>query len=223
MNRKIVIAATAALTIAASAAPAMAQGGHRSFHTGWGWGGWGWGGPSFGLSVGFGDYGWGSDYAYGGFGYPSWGYDDWNYGAYAAAPAYGCSCANRFRTARVWPRYRSSFAFGGYPYDYAYTSSPSASFGVTLRGHRFNRSRHLGRIRVSDRDFTSGRREMRGAGLTRERFSERASVRGTGDVRGSASGEIRGTSGRGSANVGTGSGVNVGTSGGERGRGGENR
>jgi hypothetical protein len=50
-----------------------------------------------------------------GFGAPRWGYDDQSYGSYAAAP---CTCATRYRTTRVAPRYRdSSYAYGGYPYD----------------------------------------------------------------------------------------------------------
>jgi len=237
MNRKIVIAAMAALTAAATVTPAMAQSGHRS-----GWNS----GPGFGFSVGVGDYGWNDgyyDYGYRpgvgvsvGVGSPGWGYDDWNYGSYAAAPAYGCSCANRYRTARVAPGYRtSSYAWGGDAYDYDYDSyyyrsNPgyaSVGFGWNGDDRRFDRSRRVDRVRVRDRDFSGDFRETRGTGSTRVRFSERTGgesrvrtgiggeVRG-GEVRGSASGEVRGTRGR---TNGSGA-VNVRTNGGER-RGGD--
>jgi hypothetical protein len=108
MNPKLVVAAFAALTIAASAAPAAAHGYRHA---------WGYGGPSFGFGVGWGDtgYGWGGDYADADYG-PPWigvsfgggpvGWDnDWGYG---------------YR-----PRYRYSQYAWGYPYDYGYASYPS--------------------------------------------------------------------------------------------------
>jgi len=107
MNRKIVMATFTALAIAATTAPALAQGPARSS----------WGGPGFSVGVGFGDYGWNDrnydDRAYYrrpgvgvsvGFGSPGWGYDDGNYNSYAAAPAEGCTCATRYRSTRVAPR-----------------------------------------------------------------------------------------------------------------------
>lgn len=231
MNRKIVIAAMAALTVAATAAPASAQR-YRSWDN--------WGGPGVGFSVGVGNYGW-NDYGYNDYGYrPGVGvsvgfgspyYDDWNYSSYAAAPGYGCSCANRYRTARVAPGYRdSSYAWGGYPSDYDsyyYSSSPgyaSVGFGWNGDDRRFDRSRRVDRVRVRDRDFSGDFRETRGTANTRVRFSERTGgesrVRAgvSGEVRGGVSGEVRGTRTR--AN-GSGA-VNVRASGGER-RGGDNQ
>jgi hypothetical protein len=223
MNRKIVIAAMAALTVATISAPASAQR-YRSWNS--------WGGPGFGVSVGFGDYGWNGGYY--DYGYsPGWGYDDWGYGSsYAAAPGYGCTCANRYRTARVAPGVRySSYAWGGYPSDYDYdsyyySSSPgyaSVGFGWSSDDRRFDRSRRVDRVRVRDRDFSGDFRETRGTGNTRVRFSERTGgetrVRAgvSGEVRGGVSGEARGTRTRANGS----GGVNVRASGGER-RGGDN-
>jgi len=215
MNRKIVMAGLAALTVAATTAPALAQGVARSS----------WGGPGFGVGVGFGDSGW-NDYGYYrepgvgvsvGFGSPGWGYDDWNYSSYAAAPGYGCSCANRYRTARIAPRYRSSsYAWGGYPNDYAYADDnyyggyygggyASANFGWTDDSwggrrtwrdgdRRFDRFSRGDRVRA---DVSIGGREMRGSRMNRTAFTERTSgearvTRGSGEFRGGTSGEIRG-------------------------------
>jgi len=214
MNRKIVMATLAALAVAATTAPASAQRGDR------------WGGPGFAVGVGFGDSGW-NDYGYYrqpgvgvsvGFGSPGWGYDDWNYSSYAAAPSYGCSCANRFRTARIAPRYRSSsYAWGGYPSDYAYADDSyyggyygggyaSANFGWTddswgrrrsfSRGDRVRAAVSVGdrddRISRGDRvraDVSVGSREMRGSRMNRTAFSERTS----GEARVTrGSGEFRG-------------------------------
>ena len=217
MNRKIVMAALAALTVAATTAPALAQGPDRSS----------WGGPEFAVGVGFGDYGWNDRYydnAYYrrpgvgvsvGVGSPGWGSDDWNYSSYAAAPTYGCSCANRYRTTRVAPRYRSSdYAWGGYPNDYAYDDNyyggyygggyASANFGWNDDGwasrrtwrdddRRFDRFSREDRVRA---DVSVGGRETRGSRMNRTAFSERTSgearlTRGNGDFRGGTSGEIR--------------------------------
>jgi hypothetical protein len=214
MNRKIVMAGLAALTVAATTAPALAQGVARSS----------WGGPGFGVGVGFGDSGW-NDYGYYrepgvgvsvGFGSPGWGYDDWNYSSYAAAPGYGCSCANRYRTARIAPRYRSSsYAWGGYPNDYAYADDnyyggyygggyASANFGWTDDSwggrrtwrdgdRRFDRFGRGDRVRA---DVSIGGREMRGSRMNRTAFTERTSgearvTRGSGEFLGGTSGEIR--------------------------------
>jgi hypothetical protein len=205
MNRKIVMATLAALAVAATTAPALAQ-------------------PGFSVGVGFGDSGWnGGYYDYGynrrpgvgvsvGFGSPGWGYDDWSYGSYAAAPGYGCTCANRYRTTRIAPRYReSSYAWGGYPDDYAYYDNynsgyydgggyASVGFGWTDDGWRSRRTfREDGRrfdrgdrVRAS---VSIGDRERRGSRMTRTAFSERtggeARVRGSGEFRGSTGGEVR--------------------------------
>lgn len=156
MNRKLVLAGLAAVTVAASAAPAAAQG--------------------FTVGVGFGDYGyngWYGDYGYSrpgvSLGTPGWGYDDWSYGSYAAAP---CTCATGYRTTRVAPRYRT-YANGGYPYEYDYASYPyddyyggtyaSVGFGWSDDGWRGRRWRdrdrftNEDRVRVSNRDFSDGR------------------------------------------------------------------
>jgi len=93
----MVLVGLAAVTLAASAAPAAAQG--------------------FVVGVGVGDYGYGG--WYGDYGAP-WGYGNWGYGSYAAAP---CTCGTAYRSVRVAPRYRS-YAYGGYPYDYDYDYGP---------------------------------------------------------------------------------------------------
>jgi hypothetical protein len=201
MNRKMVLAGLAAVTLASSAAPAGAQG--------------------FGVDVGFGGYGyggWNGDYGYRpgvsvGFGAP--GYDDWSYGSYAAAP---CTCGTRYRTVRA-PRYSSSYAYSGYDNDYAsypyddYYGGTYASVGFGWsddggRGRRWrdrDRFSREDRVRVSNRDFRNGRDEFRVRG-GREEFRDRggmsrASVRtsetrtmtrGGGEFRGSANGDIRG-------------------------------
>jgi hypothetical protein len=87
MTKRWIIAALAAASVAATALPAAAQGGHRSGHDGWAQGNWdNWrGGPSFGVGV-----------TVGAPAYNSWGYDtyaaDWSYpGGYAyryGEPAY---------------------------------------------------------------------------------------------------------------------------------------
>src|SRR5215470_6081959 len=170
MNRKMVLAGLAAVTVAASAAPAAAQG--------------------FAVGVGYGDYGyngWDGDYGYYrpgvgvsvGFGAPGWGYNDWSYGSYAAAP---CTCGTGYRTTRVAPRYRSS-AYGGYPYDNSYAYYPyddyyggsyaSVGFGWSDNGWRGQRWRDRDRftqedrVRVSNRDFSDGR-EFRDRGRRAE-------------------------------------------------------
>jgi hypothetical protein len=101
MNRKLVVAAFAAVTIAASAAPVAAQGFRHA---------WGWGGPSFGFGVGWGGYGygWGGDYAYGA---PWSGLDDWGYG---------------YR-----PRYRYSAWGDPYGYDYGYSYPYGYGYGYS--------------------------------------------------------------------------------------------
>ena len=202
MNRKIVLTGLAALTLAASAVPASAQG--------------------FSVGVGFGD-GWYGDYGYYGpgvsvgFGAPAWGYDNWGYGAYAAAP---CTCGTGYRSVGVAPRYRS-YAWGGYPndYDYNYASYPyndyyyggsyaSVGFGWSdddwrrrswRDGRRFSRE---DRVRINNRDTRFSDREIRGG---REDFGDRGrmsraavsgesrtTTRGGGEVRGGARSEIRG-------------------------------
>jgi hypothetical protein len=80
MSRKILLAAMAAASIVATAGPAAAQGGHRSFHEGWNRGGpdeWAryWSEPVYGSGFAIGPY---SGYAavpgpYGAYGY-SYGY-----------------------------------------------------------------------------------------------------------------------------------------------------
>jgi len=221
MNRKIVMAALAALAVPASSAPALAQ----------------WGGPGFSVGVGFGDNGWNGgyygDYGYSrrpgvgvsvGFGSSGWGYDDGYYGSYAAAPSYGCSCANRYRTTRVAPRYGSSYAYGSYPSDYTYDdnyyggsyggSYASVGFGWNDDGWRNRRIRRDDRRSVrfdrGDRvraDVSFGDRErrtefsgrtggdvrVRGNGEFRSGMGGEIRARGNGEVRS----EIRGTSGRG--------------------------
>jgi hypothetical protein len=210
MNRKMVLGGLAALTLAASAAPATAQG--------------------FSVGVGFGDYGydgWSGDYGYYrpgvsiGFGAPGWGYDNWSYGSYAAAP---CTCGTSYRTTRVAPRYRS-YAYGEYPSDYDYAYYPyddyyyggsyaSVGLGWSDNGWRGGRLRDRDRdrdrftredrVRVGERDFRSGRNEFRDrngreefrdrGGLNRAavRTSEtRSMTRGSGEFRGSVNGDIR--------------------------------
>jgi hypothetical protein len=239
MNRKMVLAGLAALTVAASAAPAAAQG--------------------FAVGVGFGDSGyndWYGDYGYYrpgvgvsvGFGAPGWGYNDWSYGSYAAAP---CTCATRYRTTRVVaPRYRS-YAYGGYPYDNSYSYYPydysyggsyaSVGLGWSDEGWRDRRWRDRDRftredrVRVSNRNFRDGRDEFR----DRRSGISRASVRTSGtrsmsrgaEFRGGANGEFRGGANaefRGGArgeiggSAGRGGAATIGTGNGER-RGGDNR
>ena len=208
MNRKMILAGLAAATLAASAAPAGAQ--------------------TFGVGVGFGDYGyggWNGDYGYRpgvgvsvGFGAPGWGYDDWSYGSYAAAP---CTCATRYRTSRVAPRYGySSNAYAGYSYDNDYAYYPYndyyggtyASVGLGWsddgwRGRRWrdrDRFTREDRVRVSSRDFRNGRDEFRVRG--RENFRERDGIsrasartsetrtmtRGGGEFRAGTNGDMRG-------------------------------
>src|SRR5262245_8277344 len=229
MNRKMILVGLAAASLAASAAPASAQG--------------------FSVGVGSGDYGYGGwygDYGYYrpgvsiGFGTPA--YDDWRYGSYAAAP---CTCATPYRSARVAPGYRS-YAYGEYPSDYDYAYYPYndyyggsyASVGVgwsddSWRGRRVrdrdrDRFTREDRVRVGNRDFRNGREEVRDrGGISRAstRTSEtRTMTRGgaefrggaNGDVRGGARGEIRGSAGRGNGAA------TVGSGGGGR-RGGDNR
>jgi hypothetical protein len=194
MNRKVVLTGLAALTLAASAVPASAQG--------------------LSVGLGFGD-GWYGDYGPGvsvGFGSPGWGYNNWGYGAYAAAP---CTCGTGYRSVRVAPRYRSSaYAWGGdgyasYPYnDYSYGGGyASVGFGWSdddwrrrswRDGRQFSRE---DRVRISNRETRFNDREIRGG---REDFRDRgrmsrASVsgesrtmtRGGGEVRGGARNEIR--------------------------------
>jgi len=194
MNRKMILVGLAAVSLAASAAPASAQG--------------------FSVGVGFGDYdygGWYGDYGYYrpgvsiGFGTPA--YDDWRYGSYAAAP---CSCATRYRTTRVAPGYRS-YAYGEYPNDYDYAYYPyddyyggsyaSVGFGFSDDGRRFrdrdrNRFTREDRVRVGNRDFRNGREEFR----DRDRISRastrtsetRTMTRGGAEFRGGANGDVRG-------------------------------
>jgi hypothetical protein len=106
------VAAVAAATIAATAVPAAAQGGHRSYHDGWARGSdwdnraWGWGGgPGFSVGV-----------TVGAPAYDSWRYDtyaaDWSYpSGYDYYPA-----ADYAYTYRAAPAYR----YGGYADDYRY-------------------------------------------------------------------------------------------------------
>src|SRR5258705_9606659 len=178
MNRKMVLAGLATVTLAASAAPASAQG--------------------FAIGVGFGDYGyngWYGDYGYSrpgvgvsvGFGAPTRGYDDWSYNSYATAP---CTCATRYRSARVAPRY-GSYAYGGYPYDndYAYYPDDDYYYGGTYvsvglgwsdndwRGRRWrdrDRFTREDRVRVSNREIRDGRETFRDRGR-REEFQVRGS------------------------------------------------
>jgi hypothetical protein len=229
MNRKIVLAGLAAVTLAASAAPAAAQG--VSVGVGFGDYGYdGWYGPGFGVSVGG----------------PAWGYDNWGYGSYAAAP---CTCGTRYRSARVAPGYRySSYAYGGYPYDdYAsypyddyYYGGSYASVGLgwsddgwrnrrTWRnGDRFSRE---DRVRFRDRDTRVSNTEFRGNTEFRDRREDfrngsrmsrasmgesRATVRGganaefrggaNAEFRGGANGQISGGRGNGAATIGAGAG-----------------
>jgi hypothetical protein len=232
MNRKIVMAALAAFAVAASSAPALAQ----------------WGGPGFSVGVGFGDNGWNGGYGYYrrpgvglsvGFGSPGWGYDDWNYGSYAAAPSYGCTCSNRYRTARVAPGYRYSYASYGYPYDYAYDDSyyggSYASIGLGWNDDGWRRRTRGDVDRRFDRadrfraDVRMGDRGRQGGRINRERmaFSERtggeARVRSSGEFRSGTSGEMRATRGNGGGPAarpgsnGGGATVGVGSNGGRRG------
>ncbi len=219
MNRKIVLAGLAAVTLAASAAPAAAQG----FSVGVGFDDYrydGWRGPGFGVSVGA----------------PAWGYDDGSYGSYAAAAP--CTCATRYRSARVAPSY-SSYAWGDYPYDdYAYYpyddyyyGGSYASAGVgwsdddwrsqrTWRnGDRFSRE---DRVRFRDRgtrvsntefrgntELRGGREDFRNSGRVSGRAStgeSRAAVRANAEFRGGANGEISAGRGSGAAAVGAGAG-----------------
>jgi hypothetical protein len=227
MNRKMILVGLAAVSLAASAAPASAQGVSVGVGFGDGW----YGGPTVGV----------------GFGSPSWGYDDWGYGAYAAAP---CTCATRYRSAVVAPRYRT-YAYGGYPYEYDYASYPyddyyggsyaSVGFGWSddgFRGRRFrdrdrDRFTREDRVRVSNRDFSNrdfrnGReefRDRRGISRASVRTSETRNMTRSGgeirggvnaefrgganaEVRGGARGEMRGSAGRGNgaATIGAGSG-----------------
>ena len=248
MNRKIVMAALATLTVAATTAPALAQGPARSS----------WGGPGFGVGVGFGDSGWNDRYydrrrpgvgVSVGVGSPGWGYDDWNYSSYAA-PTYGCSCANRYRTTRIAPRYRSSdYAWGGYPNNYAYDDNyyggyygggyASVGFGWNDEDWRSRRTlrdddRRFGREDRVRADVSVGGRDARDRRMNRTAFSERTGgetrlTRGSGEFRGGASGEIRargGVESRGGASgeirgtVGRGAAMRAGSSSGGR-RGGD--
>lgn len=140
MNRIIAIGTLAALAVATASLPASAQGGHRSYHDGWAWSGdRGWGDGGFGIGVGVGPVGVGvgfGDYAYGepGVGVSiGTGYDDRRYRSYAAAPGYGCSCTNNYRSSAYAPRYRSSsYAWGGdYGYrDYGYAGGYDDSYAT---------------------------------------------------------------------------------------------
>jgi len=196
MTRKLAIAAIAALTVAATAAPASAQVGFSvGYNDGWGWSGyndsWGWGGRSRGygpgVSVGFGT-----------------GYDDWGYdGSYAAAPGYGCSCAGR-RYSTYAPRYRS-YARTGYPAsnyyaDYGYNdgyydrSYASVGFGWSDggwrddgwrdRSWRGDRRGSVDRVRTNARVNFDDDREFRGGTRVRSRTSGDigASVRNDGET-----------------------------------------
>jgi hypothetical protein len=93
MNRSIRIAAFAALAVATSAIPALAQGGHRSFHEGWAWGTEG--GPNGrGFVIGSEGPAGVGDYAYSPnpYGPVGPGYDDWRYRsgyAYRSGGDYG--------------------------------------------------------------------------------------------------------------------------------------
>jgi hypothetical protein len=243
MNRKIVLAGLAAVTLAASAAPAAAQG----FSVGVGFDDYrydGWRGPGFGVSVGA----------------PAWGYDDWSYGSYAATAA-PCTCGTRYRSARVAPSY-STYARGDYAYD-DYASYPyddyyyggsyaSAGFGWSdgdwgsrrtwRNGDRFSRE---GRVRFRDRgtrlsntefrgntqfrgntEFRNGREDFRTSGrMSRASMGEsRPAVRGgaNAEVRGGANAEFRGA---GNAEISRGRGngaAAIGAEGGRR-RGGDSR
>jgi hypothetical protein len=199
MNRKMVLVGLAAATLAASAAPAGAQG--------------------ISVGVGFGDYGydgWRGDYGYYGpgvsvgVGAPGWGYNDWSYGSYAAAP---CTCGTRYRSARIAPRYRSStYAYGGYPYDYDYDyayypydqyygGNYSVGFGWSDDGWRGGRVRDRDRfsredrVRVGTRDFRGGREEFRDRdriSRTSVRMNEsRTTTRRGAEFRGGANGDVR--------------------------------
>jgi hypothetical protein len=227
MNRKMILVGLAAVSLAASAAPASAQG----FTVGVGFGdGW-YGGPSVGV----------------GFGTPGWGYDDWRYGSYAAAP---CTCGT-YRSARIAPRYRySSYAYDNdyayYPYDdyyYGGNSYASVGFGWSddgWRGRRFrdrDRFSREDRVRVSTRDFSNrdfrnGReefRDRRGMSRASVRTSEtRTMTRGGGEIRGGGNAEFRGGANaevRGGGNAEFRGGANAGARGdmgGSMGRGGGN-
>src|SRR5258705_13261976 len=81
MTKRWMIAALAAASVAATALPAAAQGGYRSWHEGWAHGNWdNWrGGPGFGFGV-----------TIGAPAYANWGvYNDPTYGTYAADWSYG--------------------------------------------------------------------------------------------------------------------------------------
>jgi hypothetical protein len=185
MYKKTALAALAAVTLAASAAPASAQVYYRGYDR-WGPGvsvGIGFEGPGVGVRVGSGYY------------------DDGR--AYAAAPGYGCSCANRayYQTSYA-PRYRSSsyayepsyagysnYAYAGdYYSNYAYAGDyydggyASVGFGWSDNGPRYRRSRANYDVRYRNREarfgFESGN-QIRTQANIRSRENVRVSNRAT--------------------------------------------
>jgi len=159
MNRKIAMAAAAALSLTATAGSAVAQGGHRSFHDGWGRGDVG-----FGFGVGFSDGYYGSYRPSVGVSFDA-GYDDWSGGrSFAATPNYGCTCPGPtyYRSSSYYtPRYRSAnyariaYPTYGYSYDPTYDSGSYASVGFGWsddgwRGRRW-RGDYDGVYRTSNR------------------------------------------------------------------------
>ena len=124
MNRKIAMAAAAALAFTATGGSSLAQDGYWSFHDGWGRGDVG-----FGFGVGFRD---GYDDRYRpsvGVSFDT-GYDDWNYRSFAATPSDGCTCPSRtyYRTSYYPPRYQSDYARIAYP-TYGYSYDPTYDRG----------------------------------------------------------------------------------------------
>ena len=204
MNRKIAIGTLAALAVATATLPASAQGGHRSYHDGWAWsgdregrdGGFGIGVMIGPVAVGVGDYA----YDEPGVGVSvGTGYDDWRYRSYAAAPSYGCSCANNYRSSAYAPRYRSSsYAWNGdyesrdYGYARGYDNGyASVGFGWSdddRRSRRYSRGDYDRSYRSVSRSSTrvsarggidNGSRDVGNRRRINDRQMERTNMRAT--------------------------------------------
>ena len=107
MQSKLSLMTLAALSVIATAVPAAAQGGHRSFHEGWNrgsadqsWGG-AWNAPAYDGRVGVG---------------PSRWYDGGSYGAYAAEPYVRVPADRPYGYSDRYG-YRSYWGDPGYSYD----------------------------------------------------------------------------------------------------------
>lgn len=207
MQRKWLVAAVTAASVAALASPAAAWGTRSNAQA---YGSYGWGGPGFGFGVTVGGpyaANWG------------WGWNGYN-NAYAASPG-GCTCGT---AAYGWGY--PSYGWSGYAYqpgwNYGYASEPGVSVGFgdygVYGGRREFGERYGTRVyhRNATRSFREGRTIHTGRNI-RSTNVRSASVRG-GTVgmgaRGSSNFEGSGVNAGANANIGGNGGANLNAGGG---------